>query len=671
MARSARSCAGLGSRSALPSTSPARLASSSAREVRVIPSPVEIPESVGEPDDPPHVLFVGRLSPEKGIHEFLAATEGLPPRDRRRRAGRRPRGGRLRPSRRARVVLRARRTRLRPSRREGYGFVAREAMAHGRPVVATAVGGLADAVEDGVTGVLVRSTPPRCASRRAPACRRELRARLGAAARDRARSEFGVGSAATRGRLGVRAQCPAMTSEACADHRHRRPGRLAARRAAAGAGLRGLRHRPPADVGAVSEPRRGRGTAIELIQADLLDELSLVDALETSQPHEVYNLAAPSFVPMSWEQPALTAEFAAVGATALLEAVRLIDAETRGSTRPRRVRSSASRSDAPQTEDDARRAADAVRRREGVLVLHRALVSAPLRPARSSGILYNHESPRRPLDFLPRKVANGAARISLGLAGRRSCSATSTRAATGAYAGDYVRAMWLMLQQDEPDDYVIATGRHPLASRSSSECAFAHVGLDWRGPRPGRRVAATRQGRASVTSSATRERRRAASAGSRRWTSPRSCACSSTPISRRSGIVDAAGRDVSVATSGTGLARAARSRSAPLTTIDLILTSAIAIVLLPEVVSRAAVERDTKEIPRRQVAVRRLHLACGTGRRVRGAINSGSVVWIRQRVEPPARHERRRRQRSSVLRHPPRLRGVRGGRSAEPRSQPG
>ncbi len=166
-----------------------------AREVRVVPGSVEIPAKVGEPDDPSHVLFVGRLSPEKGIHEFLAATVGLP----RVIVGAGPvvvpeavgfvPHAQLGPFyERAAVVCV-------PSRREGYGFVAHEAMAYGRPVVATAVGGLADAIEDGVTGVL--TTPARLrADLQRLLADADLRARLGAAARERARSDFAPDAAA-------------------------------------------------------------------------------------------------------------------------------------------------------------------------------------------------------------------------------------------------------------------------------------------------------------------------------------------------------------------------------------------------------------------------------------------------------------------------------------------
>lgn len=216
---------------------------------------------------------------------------------------------------------------------------------------------------------------------------------------------------------------------------------------------------------------------IELIPADLLDERSLASALERAQPDEVYNLAAPSFVPRSWDQPVETAEFAAVGATALLEAVRNTVPEAR-------VYQAASSEifgdplEAPQHEETpimpvtpygAAKAYSffivrSYRRRYG---LHA-----------SSGILFNHESPRRPLDFLPRKVANGAARISLGLDSSLQLGDLDARRDWG-YAGDYVRAMWLILQQDEPDDYVIATGvTHSV--RDLVEFAFEHVGLDWR-----------------------------------------------------------------------------------------------------------------------------------------------------------------------------------------------
>jgi GDPmannose 4,6-dehydratase len=215
---------------------------------------------------------------------------------------------------------------------------------------------------------------------------------------------------------------------------------------------------------------------LDLAQADVLDELSLVDVLTASRPDEVYNLAAPSFVPMSWRQPVLTAEFAAVGCTALLEAIRRVDASIRfyqaSSSEifgePREVPQHEETPLAPVTPYGVAKAyahfiTRSYRRRYG---LHA-----------SSGILYNHESPRRPLDFVTRKISHAAAAISLGLERDVSLGNLDARRDWG-YAGDYVRAMWLMLQQDEPDDYVIASGASHSV-RELVERAFAHVGLAW------------------------------------------------------------------------------------------------------------------------------------------------------------------------------------------------
>ena len=215
---------------------------------------------------------------------------------------------------------------------------------------------------------------------------------------------------------------------------------------------------------------------VELLEVQLLDQQSLEQALEAVEPDELYNLAAPSFVPASWERPVETAEFAAVGATSLLEAVRVVDPAIRF------YQASSSEifgepAETPQTERTplapvtpygvakayAHFSVRSYRRRYG---LHAC-----------SGILYNHESPRRPLDFLPRKVAHGVARITVGLDSELVLGDLEARRDWG-YARDYVRAMWLMLQQDLPDDYVVATGQSHSV-RELVECAFEHVGLDW------------------------------------------------------------------------------------------------------------------------------------------------------------------------------------------------
>jgi len=216
---------------------------------------------------------------------------------------------------------------------------------------------------------------------------------------------------------------------------------------------------------------------VELVQADLSDELALVRALRASRPHEVYNLASVSFVPMSWEQPVLTAELAAVGATALLEAIREVDPAIRF------YQASSSEIfgeplESPQTEQTPL----APLTPYGVAKAYAHFITRSYRRRyglhASAGILYNHESPRRPLEFLPSKVANAAAAIQLGITEELWLGDIAARRDWG-YAGDYVRAMWLMLQQDEPGDYVIATGE-PHSVEELVQCAFDHAGLDWR-----------------------------------------------------------------------------------------------------------------------------------------------------------------------------------------------
>jgi GDPmannose 4,6-dehydratase len=215
---------------------------------------------------------------------------------------------------------------------------------------------------------------------------------------------------------------------------------------------------------------------IELLEADLLDEASLRTALEASRPAEVYNLAAPSFVPVSWDRPVVTAEFAAVGATALLEAIRAVDPSIRF------YQASSSEifgepRETPQTEQTPLEPVTpyGVAKAYAHFIVHSYRRRYGLHAC--SGILYNHESPRRPLEFLPRKVSHGAAAISLGLQDELVLGDLDARRDWG-YAGDYVHAMWLMLQQDEPDDYIVASGESHSV-REFVQAAFAHVGLDW------------------------------------------------------------------------------------------------------------------------------------------------------------------------------------------------
>jgi GDPmannose 4,6-dehydratase len=216
---------------------------------------------------------------------------------------------------------------------------------------------------------------------------------------------------------------------------------------------------------------------VELIQADLVDQLSLVNAVRHARPTEVYNLASVSFVPMSWRQPALTAELAAVGVTMLLEAIRMIDPAIRF------YQASSSEvfgepRETPQTEETPLSPLTPY----GVAKAYGHFITRSYRRRyglhASCGILYNHESPRRPLDFVPRKICHGAAAISLGLAGELWLGDLDARRDWG-YAGDYVRAMWLMLQQDEPGDYVVGSGESHSV-QDLVERAFGLVGLDWR-----------------------------------------------------------------------------------------------------------------------------------------------------------------------------------------------
>jgi len=215
---------------------------------------------------------------------------------------------------------------------------------------------------------------------------------------------------------------------------------------------------------------------VEIVQADLVDERSLFDALDRCHPHEVYNLASGSFVPASWEQPVLTAQLAAVGVTSMLEAIRHIDPAIRF------YQASSSEIfgepvESPQNELTPLNPLTPY----GVAKAYGHFITRSFRHRYGlhacAGILYNHESPRRPLAFLPQKVAHAAAAIKLGLEEDVLLGDLDARRDWG-YAVDYVRAMWLMLQIDEPNDYVIATGElHSV--RELVECAFTHVDLDW------------------------------------------------------------------------------------------------------------------------------------------------------------------------------------------------
>jgi GDPmannose 4,6-dehydratase len=214
---------------------------------------------------------------------------------------------------------------------------------------------------------------------------------------------------------------------------------------------------------------------VALVQADLLDQGSLVSALEESQPTEVYNLAAQSFVPTSWNQPVLTAEFTAVGVTRLLEAVRKVDPSIRfyqasSSEMFGKVR------EVPQNEQTP----FYPRSPYGVAKVYGHFITVNYRESYDlfavSGILFNHESSRRGLEFVTRKVTDGVARIKLGLADTLALGNLDAKRDWG-YAGDYVEAMWMMLQQPEAEDFVIATGEEHSV-RECVEIAFAHAGLD-------------------------------------------------------------------------------------------------------------------------------------------------------------------------------------------------
>ena len=215
---------------------------------------------------------------------------------------------------------------------------------------------------------------------------------------------------------------------------------------------------------------------VTLVPGDLLDEVSLIGILREHQPHEVYNLAAQSFVQTSWGQPVLTGETTALGVTRLLDAIRITAPEARF------YQASSSEMfgkvhEVPQTE----RTPFYPRSPYGVAKVYGHWITVNYRESyglhASSGMLFNHESPRRGLEFVTRKVSHGVARIVCGLDDKLMLGNLESQRDWG-FAGDYVRAMWLMLQQDRPSDYVVATGQtHSV--RQLCELAFGHAGLDW------------------------------------------------------------------------------------------------------------------------------------------------------------------------------------------------
>jgi GDPmannose 4,6-dehydratase len=216
---------------------------------------------------------------------------------------------------------------------------------------------------------------------------------------------------------------------------------------------------------------------VELFSADLLDQSSLMDAIRESQPDEVYNLAAQSFVKASWDQPVLTGEFTALGVTRVLEAIRTVNPKIKF------YQASSSEMFGKVTETPQRETTRFHPRSPyGVAKVYGHYVTVNYRESYGmfacSGILFNHESPRRGIEFVTRKITNGVARISLGKQEKLELGSLEPKRDWG-FSGDYVEAMWLMLQQEQPDDYVIATGENHSV-REFVEEAFKVVGIaDW------------------------------------------------------------------------------------------------------------------------------------------------------------------------------------------------
>lgn len=216
---------------------------------------------------------------------------------------------------------------------------------------------------------------------------------------------------------------------------------------------------------------------INLVQADLLDQLSIINIIKDIKPQEVYNLASQSFVPTSFEQPLLTGEFTALGVARMLEAIRLVDKNIRF------YQASSSEMFGKVTETPQKETTPFHPRSPyGVAKVYGHWITVNYRESydifAASGILFNHESPRRGKEFVTRKISDGAARIKLGLTDKLLLGNLDAQRDWG-FAGDFVEAMWLMLQAEKPQDYVIATGRTHTVKRFA-ELAFAHIDLDWR-----------------------------------------------------------------------------------------------------------------------------------------------------------------------------------------------
>jgi len=215
---------------------------------------------------------------------------------------------------------------------------------------------------------------------------------------------------------------------------------------------------------------------LELIQGDLLDQNSLIEAVQYAKPDEVYNLAAQSFVPTSWNQPVLTGEFTALGATRMLEAIRVVNSKIKFYQA-----SSSEMFGAVQEVPQNEKTPFYPKSPYGVAKVYGHYITVNYRESYGifacSGILFNHESPRRGLEFVTRKVSHGVAKIKLGLQKELKMGTLDSQRDWG-YAKEYVEAMWLMLQQDEPGDYVIATGKAHTV-RKLLQIAFSHVGLNW------------------------------------------------------------------------------------------------------------------------------------------------------------------------------------------------